>query len=185
MDEPESLSDELAQLLREEMDQHSIASHEATTAKRILTKLRPDISLEEIRKGLPDGKLNLRVLNEVMPSFPLRLYASAVPYLHTISVATFLNGNLAQTSIFRKYMDIVDRDGLDLKTEFVGLSVIWPDATTVVLHNWPHKDETVDRQKSFGRFVFVYNRNKQPLMFTLEPIDTLIEIIKTAGLCQS
>ena len=184
MSDAENLRDSILRQTKDEFENISLAAHEATAAKRILNKLRPDISLAAIRKDLPNSQLNLRLLHEIMPSFPMQLFAASTPWLSKITVADLLNGELHKTSLFRKYIELVEREGLNVHHDFAGLVTCWPKATTIVMHNWPHKDETVDRQKSFGRFVFVHNKSTTPVMYTIEPLDSLITIIAKAGLCQ-
>jgi len=179
-----SNTDRRAQLIQqtaEDIAAGSEASRDMTAAKRILTKLRPEWSIPKLTQQLPDGKLNLKILNELIPELPMRFLALSTPWLFNIDLATLIRGDLPKTSLFRTYSDVLAREGIDPYSEYAGLITTWPEATTVVFHNWPHKDETVDRSSSFGRFVFVHNRKVEPIMYTLEPFDALLRIIERIG----
>ena len=175
------LRDEIILSEREQREQLSIAAHSNTICKRIITRLCPGVSIDSIRSRMPDGKLDLELLPALIPGFPLKLAAERADWLHTLSAADLLAGNLLNTTIFHKYLKQLESRGLDDRKCFFGLVSPWPGATAVVFHNWPHKDETVDQHAAHGKFLFVSSKKRTPILYVMEPLDALLTSVLKSG----
>lgn len=175
---------ELMAQTRAKQEETSRSSNEATVTKRILHKLRPGIPLGEIGRQLGDLQLSLDTIHVVVPGFPLRLTAEHVPCLHQTSFGDLFRP-AKNMAIFRAFAEHMERRGWDVYEMCCGLVVSWPDVEmgTLVLHNWPRSEERLDRHRGYTRIVFANSKGIDPMIYSLEPLDALLDAIKDEGLC--
>lgn len=155
--------------------------HEATVTKRILARLAPQVSIPALLRDA-DGHntvISLGLVSQVVSGFPLRLFAKNVPYLLELGINQLLAGDLFHTLMFRSYLEHIENNGWDETKLSIGMIFPWPHATTVVLHNWPRTDERIDRHKGCGRFTMVTCKFSPPRIYTLEPLDALLDAIES------
>lgn len=159
-------------------------THEATLVKRFLRRFAPDLSIPALLARMGQQQLSADMLPLFLDKMPLRLVATPVRYLNQITATDLLGGNLPGTPLWRAYAAEIDKLGIDLRKAYFGLVTPWTGATAVVLHNWPRIDESLDRGKSYGRFVLLSSKHTSiPVMYSLEPLDALMDALAAAGVC--
>ena len=159
------------------------ASHESTVTRRILTRLRPDISIPQLLKASDNRNLSLALLQLALPDFPIRLVAEHTPQLWAATVSEFFS-KPQDSRIWQSYSEHLDNNGWDTNNGCYGLIVVWPDVGSMAIHNWPRTEERIDRHRGYARLTFVHSRGATPQVYSIEPVDTLIDAIQAAGLCQ-
>ena len=174
--------DELRRRAREARQQASRESHEATFTQRILRRLAPRLNIPQALKRQDKQVLSLEILPTLLNNLPLRLAAEQVCFLDEISASDLLGGKLPHTSLWRAFVAAVESRGIDLRKTYFGLITPWVGSSAVVLHNWPRREETLDRHKSYGRFVLVSSKhNTVPMQYSLEPLDALLDELERIG----
>lgn len=158
------------------------ASHESTVTRRILTRLRPDISIPSLLKAHDNCNLSLGLLQVALPDFPIRLVAEHTPQLWAATVSEFVSKPQG-SRIWKAYANHLNVNGWDTNSGCYGLIVVWPDVGSMVIHNWPRTEERIDRHRGYTRITFVHSRGATPQVYSIEPVDTLIDAIQDAGLC--
>jgi len=177
------LRDDLLGQTRAAQQEANRASHEATVTSRILKKLRPNVSLPALRQELGDLQLSLETIHVAVPGFPVRLIAEHVPLLHTASIADLFKPVTTQR-IFWHYLQQLERRGWDDRDRCCGLVSNWPDVGAVVLHNWPRSEEYLDRNHGYTRIVWTHSKRASPAVYSLEPLESLLEAIYVEGVCR-
>jgi len=168
--------DEILRVSRERQAESAQVSYEATIARRILQKLAPNVSLAGASLAKRGATLNLELVRDEIAGFPLRLTARNVGYLPTITVNDLFTGFM-KTPIFRALMDHADAVGWTTNDR-IGLVTGWNGLTTMVLHNLPRVEERIERHKGYARFTFVTSRGVTPEVYSLEPLDALLDAIR-------
>lgn len=153
--------------------------HESIVTCRILAKLAPRISIPDLKKAADNEKspIHLGLLRKAVPDFPLRLFAKNVPYLAEVGINQLLCGDLFSLPLFAAYMSEIEQQGWDPTARCIGMVLPWPQATEVVLHNWSHHEELLDRRKGFGKFTMVTAKFNPPRVYYLESLDSLIAAV--------
>lgn len=156
-------------------------SFEARVATLVVQRLRPTYALTQLKENSPNKRLSLASLDIAVPDLPLSLIAHAALYVHQITAAELLSGQLLKTPLFRDFSNQAARRGLDPYSERLGLVTPWHSAPMMILHNVPHQSETIQRQRASGRFVFVSSKRQKPVMFVLEPFDSFLAVLVEMG----
>ncbi len=167
---------------RATLEESDRAAHEATVTRRLLHKLRPGISLPALRRELGDLQLSLATIHLAVPGFPIRLMAEHVPLLHTMTIPELFRP-ITTNRIYWSYKQQLDRRSWDDKQQCCGLVSVWPDIGSLVLHNWPRSEERLDRHNGYTRITWVHSKGAEPAVYSLEPLDSLLEAIRSEGLC--
>lgn len=167
--------DEILEASRDAHAAESQASYESTVARRILTKLAPGLAIGPLVIG-NNGRLTLDLARRTLPAFPLRLTARNVGYLPAVTVQDLFN-SFMKTPIFKALTDHADARGWTTDDR-IGLVTGWSGMPTMVLHNLPRVEERLERHKGYARMTFVTSRGVSPEVYSLEPLDSLLEAIK-------
>lgn len=117
------------------------------------------------------------------PLFPVQFAFSWISEIHKITLFDALaKGSVFSSKLYRTYCDAVTSAGVDLKTTYFGL--VFPIAyqTKFVFHNKPRDEETWDRVKAWPRLVLPLSKVQPPLIFSVEPLDGLLDDIGDAWL---
>jgi hypothetical protein len=79
-------------------------------------------------------------------------------------------------------MDFAEDYGVDICTESGGLIFRWPGHTMMVLHNHPQHGDTGGAGDHAARITHVRNHNGKRIIYTIEPLKSLVDTCLAGGL---
>jgi hypothetical protein len=159
---------------------------ESRMVERVMRKLGLSGSLpamvEQCREATGSDVLSFDWFHDQYPAFPIRLGAKRVPWLHKVITMEHLVKRFTRTPVFRGYQEFLEERGVNHLDESAGLVFGWPDATTVVVHNYLLD---IDPDVLTSRII-LYQRMlgtmRPPMLCTIETLDGLLDAIRVLGI---
>ncbi len=158
------------------------ASFEDCAVRRVLRLMGKANVIDYLRQecqlatGRPE--LSFSLFHDEYPSWPVRLDATPLLYIHKISLVELLR-NFTKTILFRAYMDFAEDYGVDICTESGGLIFRWPGHTMMVLHNHPQPNGPGHHTATISH---LFSHSGKQITFTIEPLKSLVDTCLAGGL---
>ncbi len=130
----------------------------------------------QLATGRPE--LSFSLFHDEYPSWPVRLDATPLLYIHKISLVELLR-NFTKTILFRAYMDFAEDYGVDIRSESGGLIFRWPGHTMMVLHNHPQPNGPGHHTATISH---LFSHSGKQITFTIEPLKSLVDTCLAGGL---
>jgi hypothetical protein len=163
---------------REEVAQARDETLAETAIKQALTSAgyRPHVgswaaTINKCQEATGSPKLTFEWFHADYPAFPVQLSAANVPFVYSTNLRDLFDG-FRKMPIFKQYAKAFNDAGLSEIATYFGL-VFRDIRRLMVLHNYPRRDDIVDREEDEDQGTLVAHRYKN-VTYTLERYDRFL-----------